>query len=113
MTKNTNGIPRARLLLEQVADGIEETHPIYATVIRDSILPSMHRSKPKRAPAPTQHPAINAVIVRGVKKMLKDNPGLSQTAVAMHFDINIGRVSEIVHGKRTVEYPGGVPTDKS
>lgn len=64
----------------------------------DALAAETHRRTYTRAPVTSRRitPAVRA----SVRRMATVKPDLSQQALAEAHDINIGRVSEILHGKR-------------
>jgi hypothetical protein len=50
--------------------------------------------------APTTSRRVTASVRASVRLMAEDNPDMSHQALAEAHGINIGRVSEILHGKR-------------
>ena len=50
--------------------------------------------------APVKSRRVTAAVRASVRAMAETNPGISQQALAEAHGINIGRVSEILHGKR-------------
>lgn len=90
-------IPEVREELEQILRICEM--PMLARVVVEAAIrdlkrrPPVRKAKPKSAHA---GPALRAAI-RG---FAKKHPGLSQLEIARRFNVNPGRVSEAIRGKR-------------
>lgn len=57
------------------------------------------RSSKQRAPNTSLH--LTPQLIEKVKELKAQNPAMSQLAIATYFNINHGRVSEILNGYRT------------
>lgn len=89
-------IPEARrqlLLVAKMADA--QT----AGRIRHIVSKYMTRDKTIRR-APQKSASVTSSVVTRIKQMAYHNPTMHQTEIAALFNVNPGRVSEILHGKR-------------
>lgn len=64
----------------------------------DALMQETHRRSYTRAPVKSKR--ITAAVRASVRGMAACEPDASQQEIATAHDINIGRVSEILHGKR-------------
>lgn len=64
----------------------------------ESLIQHMYRRSYNRAPVTSRR--VTAEIHASVRTMAEDFPELSHQEIAEAHNINIGRVSEILHGKR-------------
>lgn len=64
----------------------------------DELMQETYRRSYTRAPVKSKR--ITNAVRRSVWVMAKENPDMSHQEIATAHDINIGRVSEILHGKR-------------
>lgn len=98
-------IPQARDLLKQIAtdlrsgDVSKEDAAIAVEWIVDAL---MIRSFTGRK-TPTKHRKMTDEIAVYVRRCAEAHPTLSHEEIARRFDINAGRVSEVLSGKRFVE----------
>lgn len=93
-------IPACRAALEDIADdlarlGLRNHAGRIRGVVQDMHRRSARRKTPCRARRMTQ--SLSAAI----RTYAESNPGASQMEIAARFDVNIGRVSEAVNGRRT------------
>lgn len=90
-------VPRAREILNdtlkknmslEVRDGIEQA------------LSYMYRDYSLGRKAPTKSPAITAGLRQSIKRYAASHPTLAMQDIANAFNVNIGRVSEILRNKK-------------
>lgn len=94
-------IPKAREILREVADGL-----ITGKVTRSSaafalyaLLPMMTRDSPIRR-APVKRQRITKQLSASICAYARQHADAHIDEIAAHFDVNPGRVSEILNGKR-------------
>ena len=90
--RNHISIPEARDRLREMADkhGLDE--------LRDLAEQMYRRSATRRAA--TRSPRVTAEIAQAIRDYADLNPGVHQQDIAEHFGVNVGRVSEALHGDR-------------
>ena len=64
----------------------------------DALMQETYRRSYTRAPITSRR--VTAAVRASVRKMAEDFPDMSHQDIATSHDINLGRVSEILHGKR-------------
>jgi hypothetical protein len=93
-------IPQIREEIEQLtAEGVELAHrQLEINACINALMQETYRRSYTRAPVKSRRitPAIRA----SVRQMFADLPDASHQEIAEAHDINPGRVSEILHGKR-------------
>ena len=89
-------IIRARELIEAGLALLSDAHPASAKFRRALAL--MTRDPPVRRAHPHSRP-MTTKIAAAVRRYARDNPGAPFTDIAAHFDVNPGRVSEVLNGK--------------
>ena len=84
-------IPEVRDLLHELAEdwGIPELHMIAGT---------MHRRPPVKKVGPSSQPA-SPELGQQIRSYADRHPQEPQSAIAAHFNVNAGRVSEALNGK--------------
>ena len=93
-------IPKAREILAQA---LEYNMDSKVRVLIEEAMQEMYRDFIGRK-APTTSAKITPYLVRRIKAFAEDNPSASYKAIANHFNVNQGRVSEALSGK----YDGGL-----
>jgi hypothetical protein len=98
MTKLT--IPQIRDLISELADeGIKLARRQYEINLRiNALMQETYRRSYTRAPVKSKR--ITADVRVSVRHMAANNPDMTHQDIAEAHNINIGRVSEILHGKR-------------
>ena len=91
-----SNIPEARRLLLLIAD---EAGGTIATDIRNVVENFMTREKYVRK-APVKSRTITSSMARRIRIMAVQHPDMHLSDIAARFDINPGRVSEILNHKR-------------
>jgi hypothetical protein len=93
-------IPQIREEVQQLtAEGAKLARRQYAINLRiDELMQETYRRSYSRAPVKSKR--ITADVRASVRAMAANNPDASQQEIAEAHNINIGRVSEILHGKR-------------
>jgi hypothetical protein len=92
-------IPEVANGMRKIAEEIQEAYPTQAAELLELAGELRRRSGETRAPA-TSTP-MTPELYEEIKEYAADNPGMSRQAIAEVFDVNIGRVSEAIIGKRT------------
>lgn len=98
MAKRT--IPEIRELLGQLAEESKTLarRQLYISQKISQLAEETRRRTYDRAPVTSRR--VTAAVRSSVREMAELNPSMSHQALAEAHDINIGRVSEILHGKR-------------
>jgi hypothetical protein len=98
MTKLT--IPQIRDLISELTDeGIKLSRRQYEINLRiNALMQETYRRSYSRAPVKSKR--ITADVRASVRAMAANNPDASQQEIAEAHNINLGRVSEILHGFR-------------
>jgi hypothetical protein len=98
MTKLT--IPQIRDLITELTDeGIKLARRQFEINLRvNALMQETYRRSYTRAP--TKSKRITADVRASVRAMATANPDMAHQEIAEAHNINIGRVSEILHGKR-------------
>lgn len=86
---NHKSIPEVRKRLKELADesGIEE--------LKD-LADQMHRRKLKSTRAPITSQKMTPELAADMRNYLKNNPHASNQAIADHFNVNPGRVTDVL-----------------
>ncbi len=87
-----SNIPRARKLLEDVLD--ELTGREYYAV--KEALSLMHRQPPVRKTPPRSRP-MTWELRQEISEYIEDHPSMSNQEIAVEFEVNAGRISEIAN----------------
>jgi hypothetical protein len=93
-------IPQIRDLISELTDeGIKLSRRQYEINLRiNALMQETYRRSYTRTPVKSKR--ITAKVRSDVMFMAQQNPGMSHQEIATANGINIGRVSEILHGKR-------------
>lgn len=93
-------IPQIRDLISELTDeGIKLSRRQYEINLRiNALMQETYRRSYTRAPVKSKR--ITNAVRQSVRHMAANNPDASQQEIAEANNINIGRVSEILHGKR-------------
>ena len=93
-------IPMARTALEVIAIDLEHSgQPHIARAVRGVIADYLYREPPIRR-APTNSNKVTPAIRKQVEITAAAHPYMPMQEIATRCDINIGRVSEILAGKK-------------
>ena len=90
-------IPRAREIIELAARLLDPNDP--ARAMLQVALPMLTREAPVRR-APTQKRKMTARLKAQICAYARQNPAAHLSDIAVHFNVNQGRVSEVLNGKR-------------
>lgn len=91
-----SNIPEARERLMALSFKME---PKVANEVREIVWTLLMRERPKRRAAPMS-PPLTKQLAKAIKTELDRRPKASLTQIARKFNVNTGRVSEVLHGKR-------------
>jgi hypothetical protein len=98
-----SNVPKARAIIAGVVADLETA---VFRVDREHVckqleraLSYMGRDPPARKAEPTCRP-VTAELARRIRDFADDNPGMSLQAIAEHFKVNSGRVSEAINHLR-------------
>jgi hypothetical protein len=92
-------IPGAREELAQMAQDLKSIGLVsYSNRLNRIIEEKMVRT-PYARKAQVTSAQLSPNMVKDIKKFLKDNPNMALNKVAEKFEVNPGRISEILHGK--------------
>jgi|SRR6478735_10451022 len=95
-------IPEVREEIDRLIDEAEELHDTLGKMIkRLNYLQSELVRRPAKRRAPTTSTPFNAAMKARIVAYAAANPSASQTSIAAQFNVNPGRVSEALFGKRT------------
>ena len=98
MTKRT--IPEIRELIGELTEESKRLarRQLYIAQKINQLAEETRRRAYDRAPATSRR--VTALVRASVRAMAETNPDMSHQALAEAHGINIGRISEILHGKR-------------
>ena len=93
-------IPQIREEVQKLADeGVKLARRQFEINLRiNALMEETYRRSYSRAPVKSKR--ITADVRASVRHMAANNPDMSHQEIAEAHNINIGRVSEILHGKR-------------
>jgi len=86
--------------MERIRKQLEELAIEHDDIRLMAIAEELHNRKPVRR-APPQRETLVSVHPEAVRLYAKDHPDLDYVGIGAHFNLNAGRVSEAVAGKRT------------
>jgi hypothetical protein len=90
-------IPRAREIIELAARMMDPDDP--ARAMLQVALPMLTRESPVRR-ASIQKRRLTARLTKQICDYARQNPAAHLSDIAVHFNVNPGRVSEVLNGKR-------------
>ena len=99
--------PKARKILTEIA--LDCGNEIVAGQIRDVIEKHLHKRQYQKPVARTRQVKITSELVEAILAANKESPHLHNRIIGRHYGVDGGRVSEIIQGDRTVEWPEGTP----
>ena len=91
-------IPEIRVALEEVAEHVHSLSPMLASRIRT--LSEATKRRPAVRRAPVRHPKMTEELAMMIREYAAAHPRAHMQDIAVRFDTNAGRVSEVLHGKR-------------
>lgn len=91
-------VPEVAARIREIADEIQAEHPAVAEQLRE--LADELRRRPAGPRAPVTSTPTTPELQQEIREFAETHPGLSQQTIAEHFNVNHGRVSEAIHGKR-------------
>ena len=91
-------IPEIGTQMRQFAEHIQPDYPDDAARLFELADELKRRVPGLRAPV-TSTP-MTSDLAQEIRDYVEEHPGLSHQAIAEHFNVNHGRVSEALHGKR-------------
>jgi hypothetical protein len=93
-------IPEIAKRLREIAEAIQPARPAEAAELHE--LADELRRRPSAAPraAATSTP-MTPELAQEIREYAEANPGLSHQTIAEQFNVNHGRVSEAINGKRS------------
>lgn len=98
-------IPEVRRKLSEIANNLrtEKVTPLNAAKSIDAIVTELWRKSPRRLPAGAKRVTSTPMtpeLKLEIKSYVREHKAMSLQAIANHFKVNPGRVSEIVSGMR-------------
>lgn len=94
-------IPAARELLRSVADGLwsgKTTRQAASLAITRALVLMTRESPVRRAPVRKRY--VTKTLAQSIRTYARLHPKAHLDEIAAHFDVNPGRVSEVLNGKR-------------
>jgi hypothetical protein len=86
--------------LPEIADRLRELALDHGLPELDELAGEIRR-RPVRNRAPVSSNRMTPTLRAAIRAMKSANPTMAQVAIARHFNVNPGRVSEAIRGKRT------------
>ena len=93
-------IPEARAALSELADLLRARGQNDCAQTIEDILPWMVRRPYAREAAPVTSRPVDPLRAERIRDFARSNPDMPLQDVAAEFQVNIGRVSEALHGDR-------------
>lgn len=96
----SSNVPAARAQLQEIATELQSgaLTPAGAAVAIKSVIAMMVRKSPIRRAMPSKYMTAN--LRAAIRNYAAANPEMDFSDIAAHFDVNPGRVSEVLNGKR-------------
>jgi hypothetical protein len=92
-------IPEVANRIREIAKQIQGVCPAEAGELLELV--DELRRRPSAAPrAPATSTPMTEELAQDIRDFAEDNPGLSHQEIAVEFNVNHGRVSEAISGKR-------------
>jgi hypothetical protein len=93
------GIPEAREELFEIASKLDRlAHPEVGDELRRVVARHMHRNMVKPRRAPTEAATVTPAVRDAIKMLVAASPNMSNVEIGRRYDLNPGRVSEILAG---------------
>jgi len=110
-------IPHAREILEQLLIDMENGHfdRMHVRASVQAALQLMYRKKHKRKKAPRAAKRVSVEIRDAVIQCVTENPSISTRELSEKYDVNQGRISEILagqYGEYGTESTDGILTER-
>jgi hypothetical protein len=101
MTDNGNGttIPAIRAMLLDIAGDLDVIAPVAAARIRECVDLMYRRPAVRNAPPSARE--LTGGLILSIRAYAQLHPSMTEADIGHVFDVNQGRVSEALHGKRT------------
>ena len=90
-------VPEVAKRMREIAHRLKSKVPTEADELRELADELKRRTGPRAEASST---AMTPELAQDIRDYVKANPGLSQQTVAQKFNVNHGRVSEAIRGKR-------------
>jgi hypothetical protein len=91
-------IPEISVRIREIAEAIEEDYPDKSGELFELADELRRRSPAPRATMTST--SMTPELAQEIRDYAEANPGTSHQAIAEQFNVNHGRVSEAIHGKR-------------
>lgn len=92
-------VPEVASRLRGIAEEIEGDCPSHAAELK-GLADELRRRPPATPRAPSTSTPMTPELADEIREYAEDNPGMSHQAIAEQFNVNHGRVSEAIAGKR-------------
>ena len=92
-------IPEIGARMREIAQQINDGYPALSTELFELADELRRRSFGPRAPATST--SMTPELAEEIREYAEANPGMSHQAIAEVFNVNLGRVSETLRGKRS------------
>ena len=92
-------IPELANQIREIAEKIKASRPIEADELMQ--LADELRRRPPGPRAPVESTPMTPELAQEIREYADAHPGMSHQTIAEAFNVNHGRVSEAIHGKRT------------
>jgi hypothetical protein len=92
-------VPEVANRIRKIAEQIELDYPAASAELLE--LADELRRRPAAGPrAPATSTPMTPELALEIREFAEDNPGMSHQEIAVQFNVNHGRVSEAINGKR-------------
>jgi hypothetical protein len=93
-------IPEVASRMREISGTIEENYPDEAAELLE-LADELKRRSPSGPRAPATSTPMTPELADEIREFAEQNPGMSHQDIGVVFNVNHGRVSEAIRGKRT------------
>jgi hypothetical protein len=93
-------IPEVATRMRIISEQIQDNHPEEAAELIE-LADELKRRSPAGPRAPATSTPMTPELADEIREFARDNPGMSHQDIGVVFNVNHGRVSEAIRGKRT------------
>ena len=93
-------IPEVANRMREISESIQGDYPTEATELLE-LADELKRRSPAGPRAPATSTPMTPELSEEIREFAGDNPGMSHQEIGVVFNVNHGRVSEAIRGKRT------------
>jgi hypothetical protein len=93
-------IPEVGTRMREISQQIQDDYPEEAAELLE-LADELKRRSPSGARAPATSTPMTPELAEEIREFASDNPGMSHQDIGVVFNVNHGRVSETIRGKRT------------